>query len=606
MPRRLAPRSFRGLTRSLGTYLKYQVVAKLVTAAVAAPVLGLATAALVEAGGQPVVTQDTLVPFLLSWRGAAFALALSFVVLAGFVVELCGFITISSRAIHALPEARYRDVLLLGVRRSRNLLGLALPLVVAYLVLIVPLTGTGTTVGQLTNLKVPNFVMAAINDAPLLLAGYVAVIAALAVAGAGLAFTFHFMVIGDQRVSLAVANSIRLTSLNWRRYLRLVAELAVAVAIISVISMAWLTGVFLLVWNFGAESAGMRIVLIGLWLVQQSVVGLATFLVAPIQIHAITRTFYDCVAVDDRFAALRDAPPELPARQGSTPLDRVLGRLWGVLALWLALVVALAIPGGLMVEALLKTHEEIHVVGHRAGGFGTPENSLAGLRFAIDQGAWGVEVDVQRTKDGHYVLNHDATFRRAAGVRRAAEDMTLAEVRQLDLDPGPAEERVPTLEEFLRAAKGRTKVFIELKGSGADRRMADDVVALVERLGMREEAVVISLKYDLVRHIERNTPAVDTGYLYFLSIGDVSNLDGDYLILEEGEATDSRLVDIADAGKRAIVWTVNEPESMRRFANKPVHALITDEVEQLRDVLELRGSGTDVALYLRLFLGPGF
>ena len=115
--------------------------------------------------------------------------------------------------------------------------------------------------------------------------------------------------------------------------------------------------------------------------------------------------------------------------------------------------------------------------------------------------------------------------------------MTLAEVERLDIDRDPAVvERVPTLEGFLTASKGRTRVFLELKGDTADTRMADDVVALVDQLGMQRQVVVISLKYDLIRHIEQKRPDVETGYLYFLAIGRVDRLDGDYLILEEGEA----------------------------------------------------------------------
>lgn len=605
MLKRLRPHSYRGLFRSLDTYLKYQVVTKLVTAAVVAPVMALATAALVQLDGQSVVTQATLVPFLLSWRGAGFAAVLAVMFVAGFILELNGFITISAREVHGRPEARYRDVLKLGLRRTLNLVGLALPVMLFYVVVIVPLTGAGTTIDSLVGVQIPNFVMSVINGSPSLLAGYLAVLAVLAVVGFFLSFTFHFVVIADKRVTRAMVSSVALVWRHWRRYLRLLGEAAVAAVTGLLISLTWLSAIFWLIVNVGVETAWHRIGFVALWLVQQSVVGLVTILLAPAQIHGLTRTFYDCVADDESFSHLSEAVPELPAKTQPSLLDRFFGRRWGVLGVWLAAVLVLAVPGGILANTFLRNPEPIAVIGHRAGGFGTPENSLSGLAFAEASGVWAVEIDVQRTSDGVYVLNHDDTFRRAAGDPRRVSEMTAAEVAQLDIDPDPeVVEKVPTLEDFLLAARGDTVVLIELKGASADTQMADDIIEMIERLDMRDEAIVISLKYHLIRHIEQVHPATQTGYLYFIAIGSVRSLDGDYLILEEGEATNGRLVEIADAGKRAIVWTVNDRSSMQYFAGRPVFALITDEIVELDAVLRQRGDGGDAELFAQLFLGP--
>lgn len=45
----------------------------------------------------------------------------------------------------------------------------------------------------------------------------------------------------------------------------------------------------------------------------------------------------------------------------------------------------------------------------------------AGLEAAIAQGAQWSEINVQRTKDGHYIIHHDATFKRLAGEPRTAQ-----------------------------------------------------------------------------------------------------------------------------------------------------------------------------------------
>lgn len=68
-------------------------------------------------------------------------------------------------------------------------------------------------------------------------------------------------------------------------------------------------------------------------------------------------------------------------------------------------------------------------IAHRGG---KPENTLAAFSKAKSDGAFGVEVDLSLTKDGHAVLLHDATVDRTSnGTGRIAE-MTLEQAKKLD------------------------------------------------------------------------------------------------------------------------------------------------------------------------------
>ena len=68
-------------------------------------------------------------------------------------------------------------------------------------------------------------------------------------------------------------------------------------------------------------------------------------------------------------------------------------------------------------------------IAHRGG---KPENTLAALSKAKSQGAFGVEVDLSLTKDGHAVLLHDATVDRTSNGRGRIDEMTLKEAKELD------------------------------------------------------------------------------------------------------------------------------------------------------------------------------
>jgi glycerophosphoryl diester phosphodiesterase len=98
---------------------------------------------------------------------------------------------------------------------------------------------------------------------------------------------------------------------------------------------------------------------------------------------------------------------------------------------------------------------------HRGASAQLPENSLPAFRRALDLGADVLETDLQVTSDGYFVLSHDASGVRIAGVNKAINGCTLGEIRGWDIGHGFIDStgarpfigqaiRVPTLDEVLK------------------------------------------------------------------------------------------------------------------------------------------------------------
>ena len=85
------------------------------------------------------------------------------------------------------------------------------------------------------------------------------------------------------------------------------------------------------------------------------------------------------------------------------------------------------------------------IIAHRCGGRLAAENSRAGLRQAAALGCRGVEFDVMLSRDGVPILMHDETVDRTTGATGAVADLSLADLRRLDIGGEP----VPTLLEVL-------------------------------------------------------------------------------------------------------------------------------------------------------------
>jgi glycerophosphoryl diester phosphodiesterase len=137
---------------------------------------------------------------------------------------------------------------------------------------------------------------------------------------------------------------------------------------------------------------------------------------------------------------------------------------------------------------------------HRGEHLHHSENSLPAIQGAIDAGMDFVELDVRTTSDGHLVLMHDRTVDRMTNGQGPVSEMTLADIRKLDLGarfPGQFPNlRVPTFDEALALAKGKIGIYIDTKSASPK-----DLVAAIERHEMGPHVMFYSEHADFLKQI---------------------------------------------------------------------------------------------------------
>ena len=94
-----------------------------------------------------------------------------------------------------------------------------------------------------------------------------------------------------------------------------------------------------------------------------------------------------------------------------------------------------------------------------------PENSMKAFSKAVDAG-YGIELDIQLTKDNIPVVFHDYTLERICGVDGKVRDYTYQELQQFTLCG--SKEHIPKLEEVLRLVAGKIPLIVELKVEWTD------------------------------------------------------------------------------------------------------------------------------------------
>jgi glycerophosphoryl diester phosphodiesterase len=260
------------------------------------------------------------------------------------------------------------------------------------------------------------------------------------------------------------------------------------------------------------------------------------------------------------------------------------------------IVAAFAALAGAYLLQRLDVREDVAVTAHRGASLQAPENTMAAFRAAHAAGASFVELDVQRTRDGAIVVFHDGDLLRMGGDPRKVKDLTLAEIRAIDIGarrgPAHAGETVPTLAEVIDYARGKFRINIELKYNVADPGLAPAVIDLVRAMDFLDQVVITSLDHASLRQVEKIMPGLDTGLIVTAAVGNVTRTDTDFVSLNSARAT-AALVDQAKAaGKQVHVWTVNKPEVMLRMIERDVDNIITDDPALLVRVMRDRNALT--------------
>ena len=236
------------------------------------------------------------------------------------------------------------------------------------------------------------------------------------------------------------------------------------------------------------------------------------------------------------------------------------------------------------------------VFAHRGASGYAPENTLEAFALAGEQGAQGIELDVQLTKDGEVVVIHDETIDRVSTGKGAVRDYTLEELRRFSFHNHKKEYegvQIPTLREVLEQVKpGGMEVNIELKtGIYWYPGLEEKTVELVKAAGMENRVIYSSFNHYSVQKILELDAEAETAYLYSDVLLNVENYAKNTGVCGLHPAVyHLKMADFLESyrrsGLKVRVWTVNDEADMRQFIEKDLEAVITnypDRALRVRD-----------------------
>jgi glycerophosphoryl diester phosphodiesterase len=237
------------------------------------------------------------------------------------------------------------------------------------------------------------------------------------------------------------------------------------------------------------------------------------------------------------------------------------------------------------------------LLGHRGARatHSIPENTIASFDLALEHGCDGFEFDVRLTSDGAAVICHDPEF---ASLKIATSTYgellhrwdTAGLPRLLYHErAGLPQEAIglPCLEDVLAGYAGRAFLDIELKVTGLE----DALLSALRRHPPGPGYVVSSFLPEVLLTLSARGATIPLGFLCDRQEHLVhwQELPIQYVIPNH-RLTGLKLIEDAHAaGKKILVWTVNEREAMLRLAAWGADGIISDNTKLLVETLRKKG-----------------
>lgn len=118
------------------------------------------------------------------------------------------------------------------------------------------------------------------------------------------------------------------------------------------------------------------------------------------------------------------------------------------------------------------------IIGHRGASAHAPENTAPAFDLALEQGAEGVELDLQLSRDGEIVIYHDHKLAKLGLHSQHVRDYDWARLRHRDAGVWFSADFAGTsllrLDDVLQGWASRTRLLLEIKAHGRNRRGSRD------------------------------------------------------------------------------------------------------------------------------------
>lgn len=197
-----------------------------------------------------------------------------------------------------------------------------------------------------------------------------------------------------------------------------------------------------------------------------------------------------------------------------------------------------------------------------------------------------IEMDVQETKDGQFVMMHDANLKNLAGINASPQDLTLEELKGLDISENGYRTKISSFDDYLnRANELHQRLLIEIKTSKKDSpQMMERFLEKYGPIIKQYDHQMQSLDYHVIEQVLKYDSTIPAYFILpYNSIFPKTKATGytmEYSTLDEYFVTKLWYTE-----QKLYVWTINSSDALDKSLQLSVDGMITDDMEMLQETL---------------------
>lgn len=539
------------------------------------PLLNSTTRFILNRGAIDYISSDNISTILSHHPGVLLSLTAVLLTILLLVYFEFTFLLMSVYFIKKQTPISLKQLLQATFRQLKKIRPLTFLFFLAYFVLILPISGLSFNSDLLSKVKIPAFIMDFIfTNRWIVVSSFILFYIFLAYIGIRLIFALPEMILRDRPFKQAVKESWYLTK---SRFFAILGQFIIIGGSILLISFA-----------------GYLIVLLAQIIVEQffpnysliSAVFAMTILQAILLFNIVMSTvgiFYIIIDFMDDEGFLPETPNWFRLESPNKRFSVLKNTSLVLFAVFFGVGVCLYNMDYLTSASQTKPV----TISHRGvSGGNSAQNTLAALeKTSRTYHPDYVEMDVQETKDGQFVVMHDFNLKKLTGINKAPQDLTLKELEKLKVTENGAKEPVVSFDTYLkRANELNQKLLIEIKNSKNDSKdIVDRFVKKYEENILTHQHILQSLTYQTVSDLKNANPNFYVGYILPFNIVGPPVTPADFLTMEYSTINRNFIDSAHQDGKKVYVWTVNDSDGISRMMFYGVDGIITDQMTILNE-----------------------
>lgn len=543
------------------------------------PLLGSTTRFILRRGAIDYLSSDNITIIISQHPGVLLSLIAVLLTILLLVYFEFTFLLMSVYFIKKQVTVSLKQLLELTFFQLKKIRPLTFLFFLAYFLLILPISGLSFNSDLLSKVKIPAFIMDFIfTNRWIVVSTFIIFYLLLAYIGIRLIFALPEMILRDRPFKQAVKESWLLTKARFFAILGQFIVIGGSILLLSTAGYLLIITLQIIVEEFLPDYS-----LISAVFAMSVLQGVLLFNI----VMSTVGIFYIIVDFMDDEGFLPDIPKWFTPQPATENYSLVKNTGIILFAVFFGIGVCLYNMDYLTSAAQTRPI----TVSHRGvSGNNSAQNTLAALEktnaaYHPDY----VEMDVQETKDGQFVVMHDFNLRQLTGVDKSPQDLTLKELEELTVKENGVEEPVVSFDDYLKKADElNQKLLIEIKNSKKDSKdIITRFVTKYEKHILEKKHILQSLTYQTVSDLKKANPNFYVGYILPFNIVGPPVTPADFLTMEYSTINRNFIDSAHQDGKKVYVWTINDSDAISRMMFYGVDGIITDRMDLLNENVKI-------------------